>query len=60
MEYITICNLVMDCDKKLLKGGLTNPVVCGLRQTVAGRDEQEQGCAAWPWPRAGLGARQPD
>lgn len=35
MEYITICNLVMDCDKKLLKGGLTNPVACGLRQTVA-------------------------
>lgn len=50
----------MDCDKKLLKGGLTNPVVCGLRQTVAGRDEQERGCAAWPWPGAGLGACQPD
>lgn len=35
MEYITICNLVMDCDKKLLKGDLTNPVACGLRQTGA-------------------------
>ena len=35
MEYITICNLVMDCDNKLLKGGLTNPVACGLRQTEA-------------------------
>lgn len=22
----------MDCDNKLLKGGLTNPVACGLRQ----------------------------
>lgn len=25
----------MDCDNKLLKGGLTNPVACGLRQTGA-------------------------
>ena len=39
MEYITICNLVTDCDDKLLKGGLTNPVACGLRQQELRTDE---------------------
>lgn len=55
MEYITICNLVMDCDNKLLKGGLTNPVACGLRQTGAEMDawkserEKEGGGVSWGW-----------
>lgn len=33
----------MDCDNKLLKEGLTNPVACGLRQTARRRDEQKPG-----------------
>lgn len=58
MEYITICNLVMDCDNKLLKGGLTNPVACGLRQTGAenGCMETRQGDGG---QRYALGVRMP-
>lgn len=48
----------MDCDNKLLKGGLTNPVACGLRQTGAenGCMETRQGDGG---QRYALGVRMP-
>lgn len=44
----------MDCDNKLLKGGLTNPVACGLRQTeewMSGnwKGRWREGGVSWGW-----------